>query len=107
MKLEAKVGDLQIDNQLTQLDTEYNHPVLLSSVKETDKPFLQLSVVKSNQITTLTYVHYLCVLIQEMDVRVEEKLIYRLMDFAKEIGIMGNEGSPGILCCVLLCWYCL
>ena len=65
-KLEVKLGNMQIDNQLATVKN-YLHPVLLSSVKnDPSQPFFHLSFVNSNTVTSssTTHVHYLSALLQ-------------------------------------------
>lgn len=95
-KLEVKLGNLQIDNQLATVKN-YLHPVLLSSVKDDpSQPFFHLSFVNSNTVSSrsTTHIHYLSALLQAMDVKLEERLIYRLMDFSNILGFSDKRDHP-------------
>lgn len=95
-KVEVKLGNLQVDNQLATVKN-YLHPVLLSSVKmDPGAPFFHLSFVNSNTVTSKNtmHIHYLSTLLQEIDVKLEERLIYRLMDFSNILGLSDNRDHP-------------
>jgi vacuolar protein sorting-associated protein 13A/C len=95
-KLEVKLGNLQVDNQLATVKN-YLYPVLLSSIKDDPaQPFFHLSFVNSNTVSSrsTTHVHYLSALLQEMDIKLEERLIYRLMDFANILGFSDKREHP-------------
>lgn len=95
-KIEVKLGNLQVDNQLATVKN-YKHPVLLSSIKENpDQPFFHLSFVNSNTVPNknTTHVHYLSALLQELEVKLEERLIYRLMEFSNILGFSDQRDHP-------------
>lgn len=95
-KLEVKLGKLQVDNQLATVKN-YKHPVLLSSAnQDPEQPFFHLSFVNSNTVPNknTTHVHYLSALLQELDVKLEERLIYRLMEFSNILGLSDKRDHP-------------
>lgn len=85
------LDDLQIDNQLPVTP----FPVLLkrttdttASVKDTDKaPMIRLSLVKSNEYSSIDYIKYFSVLINELDLNADANVVNALIsmiNLAKE-----------------------
>eukprot|EP01113_Clastostelium_recurvatum_P018490 TRINITY_DN217_c0_g3_i2.p1 TRINITY_DN217_c0_g3~~TRINITY_DN217_c0_g3_i2.p1 ORF type:complete len:4071 (-),score=1079.60 TRINITY_DN217_c0_g3_i2:73-12285(-) len=80
-KLEVKLHHLQVDNQMANVSS-LSHPVILAPVKEDNtKPFIHFAYLKSNKVSNIDYYHNLFFLIQEMDVRIEERFLYVMYEF--------------------------
>jgi hypothetical protein len=52
--------------------------------KDKKKPFLEFSLAKSLENTSVNYFNYFAFLIQEMDFRIDDKFVHSLMAFSSE-----------------------
>ncbi|GAM25614.1 hypothetical protein SAMD00019534_087890 [Acytostelium subglobosum LB1] len=80
--IEMKISAMQVDNQLSKV-TPFSHPVLLFSEKTEGEieHFLLIKIVKSNKMVNIDYFHQVKVELQELNIRVEERFLYVLIDF--------------------------
>jgi vacuolar protein sorting-associated protein 13A/C len=78
---EVKLNDLQIDNQL--YITPY--PITVFAIPAEGQAFLHLSLVKSQKFTSIDYFNYLAVQMQELDIRLEENVLLKLLGFVELI----------------------
>ncbi|EFA82683.1 vacuolar protein sorting-associated protein 13 family protein [Heterostelium album PN500] len=79
--LEMKIQSMQVDNQLSKV-TPFSHPVLMFSEKigEQDS-FLVFKLVKSNKFKNIDYFHNVSLEMQEINVKLEERYLYVLLEF--------------------------
>ncbi|KYR00712.1 vacuolar protein sorting-associated protein 13 family protein [Tieghemostelium lacteum] len=85
-KLELKVSSMQVDNQLSKI-TPFSHPVLLFAEAQSTQPFLLLRVVRSMKMTNIDYYHHVSLKVQELNIKVEEKFLYVLLDFFESLDL--------------------
>jgi len=79
--LELSIAQLQIDNQL--YSTPF--PILLYSRPVENQCFFQMSLLKSNQYPHLKYLPYFAVKFQEMDIKIDEICLLRILNFLEVI----------------------
>ncbi|KAF2074157.1 hypothetical protein CYY_004528 [Polysphondylium violaceum] len=84
-KLEMKIMNTQVDNQLSKV-TPFSHPVLMFSEPSIpNTPFLHMRIVRSMKMKSIDYYHHVSVKIQEINVKLEEKFLYVLLEFANSL----------------------
>lgn len=78
-RLEARLFRFQVDNQLLSA----SHPVFLSrtpsSPQEAD--YFHFSMVKSNHYHSIDFYHYFAMRVQEMDIKMDDDIMNRLLSF--------------------------
>ena len=74
---ELQIGELQIDNQL--FATPF--PLLLYSKPVEKQPFFQMNILKSNRYKHLTYIPLFALKFQEIDFKMDEVCLLRLLNF--------------------------
>lgn len=77
--MELHVDRMQIDNGLYH--TPY--PIMLWPVLPPNMQVLQLALVHSKEWKTITFIRYFSFLLQQVDIRVEEVALLRLLDFVQ------------------------
>ena len=89
--IEFELAGIQIDNQLYR----NSHPVLLepSGLIDTNRPFLQLSIVKSMDDPSITHYKYIGMVIQELEIIVDEALLLSILDFVSDFEPTNEELS--------------
>ena len=79
---QGQISELQIDNQL--FSTMF--PILLhSKSRGPNQPFFQVSILKSTRYSHLRYIPYFALKFQEMDVKIDEVCLLRLLSFIESI----------------------
>jgi hypothetical protein len=89
-KCEVFVSSMQIDNQM--YNTPY--PVVFLPHEPFTPPFFHLSLVKTRD-PGIDYFRYLSFLVQEMNIFLEETLVYHLVRFWREIVSSDQPSSSG------------
>ncbi|EGC32416.1 hypothetical protein DICPUDRAFT_155606 [Dictyostelium purpureum] len=99
-KLEMKLTNIQVDNQLSKI-TPYSHPVLLFAENLLpNQPFLQVRIVRSMKMKNIDYYHHVSLKMQELNIKVEEKFLYVLLEFFNSLDFSfwtGNKKTKSTL----------
>jgi len=94
-KVELKVDHMQLDNQL--LDA-VNEVMVYYLQKDKEKPFFQMSLVKSLENTSIDFYRYFSILMQEINVDMEDHFLSHVLEFTKHLHIerltMKPQGPP-------------
>jgi hypothetical protein len=92
--VEFAVQHFQIDNQRAQEFPVLFAPRPQSSAEHQLQPFLQFSANRALTLSSSVIIfNYLSLLIQEFDLRVEEPLIWQLLEVINELGLAGKKAT--------------